>query len=221
MPLGSILGGVIGSGGSSGASAALNQGLQGSEQQQRANQTTLGPYNVSGINAQSKLDQLYGFGALLPDQAGGPGGWNVTGDPTGSYQKNALAQFQTTPGYQFRLQQGINSLDNSAASRGMLLSGAQTKGVQDYGQNTASAEFGNYINELNTMAGNGLSSATSLAGVNSGLQNGQNSLYGAQAGAAQAGANALASGIKGGFNSIVGGLQYGGSGGSFGLPGWI
>lgn len=203
MPIGSILGGVIASGGANTASGILGQGIAGDQNQQRANQTTLGPYQISGINAQSKLDQLYGFGALLPDQAGGPGGWNVTGDPTGSYQKNALADFQTTPGYQFRLQQGINALDNSAASRGMVLSGAQARGISDYGQNTASQEYGNYINELNGMAGNGLNASNSLAGVNSGLQQNISGLYSGQAQYAQNAANYMASGINNAFQNTL------------------
>ncbi len=47
------------------------------------------------------------------------------------------------PGYQFRMEQGIDALDKSAASRGRLLSGAQQKGVSDYSQGLASQEYGN------------------------------------------------------------------------------
>ena len=57
------------------------------------------------------------------------------------------------PGYQFRMDQGIEALDKSAAARGRLLSGAQQKGVTDYGQNVASQEYANaYAREANKKA---------------------------------------------------------------------
>ena len=57
------------------------------------------------------------------------------------------------PGYQFRMDQGIEALDKSAAARGRLLSGAQQKGVTDYSQNLASQEYANaYAREANEKA---------------------------------------------------------------------
>jgi hypothetical protein len=57
------------------------------------------------------------------------------------------------PGYQFRMDQGIDALDKSAAARGRLLSGAQQKGVTDYSQNVASQEYANaYAREANEKA---------------------------------------------------------------------
>lgn len=60
-----------------------------------------------------------------------------------SFNANDL---NTDPSYQFRLQQGVNALDKSASSRGMLLSGAQQKAVDEYGQNLASQEYANAYN---------------------------------------------------------------------------
>jgi len=57
------------------------------------------------------------------------------------------------PGYQFRMDQGVEALDKSAAARGRLLSGAQQKGVTDYSQNVASQEYANaYAREANEKA---------------------------------------------------------------------
>ena len=57
------------------------------------------------------------------------------------------------PGYQFRMDQGIEALDKSASARGRLLSGAQQKGVTDYSQNVASQEYANaYAREANEKA---------------------------------------------------------------------
>ena len=67
----------------------------------------------------------------------------------------AFESFRDSTGYQFRLNQGTRSVERSAAARGLLNSGAALKAVSDYGQNTASNEFGNYFNQLATMAGIG------------------------------------------------------------------
>jgi len=47
------------------------------------------------------------------------------------------------PGYQFRLEQGTEALDKSAAARGRLLSGAQQKALTEYGQGVGSEEYSN------------------------------------------------------------------------------
>ena len=46
------------------------------------------------------------------------------------------------PGYQFRMDEGIEARDKSAASRGRLLSGAQNKAIEAFAQDTASQEYG-------------------------------------------------------------------------------
>lgn len=46
------------------------------------------------------------------------------------------------PGYQFRMDEGIEARDKSAAARGRLLSGAQNKAIEGFAQNTASQEYG-------------------------------------------------------------------------------
>ena len=47
------------------------------------------------------------------------------------------------PGYQFRMDEGVEALDKSAAARGRLLSGAQNKAITGFAQDTASQEYGN------------------------------------------------------------------------------
>jgi hypothetical protein len=69
-----------------------------------------------------------------------------------------LAELQATPGYQFQLQQGQKQLDQSAAARGGLLSGAQMQAAQQYGQKQAATGFqaaweraqNAYMNAFNT-----------------------------------------------------------------------
>lgn len=57
------------------------------------------------------------------------------------------------PGYQFRMDQGIEAQDKSAAARGRLLSGAQAKGLEEYAQGVGSQEYANaYAREANEKA---------------------------------------------------------------------
>lgn len=64
----------------------------------------------------------------------------------------------TDPGTQFRIQQGLNAMNATAAARGGLISGNALKAGQDYGQAQGSQEYGaafnrylqNYANAQNT-----------------------------------------------------------------------
>lgn len=92
---------------------------------------------------------------------------NGTYDP-GKFQFN----FEADPGFKFRMQEGINALDASAAARGRLLSGAQDKAITRYGQNFASNEYGNayarQVGEYNMEAGrktNAFNRLSSVAGI--------------------------------------------------------
>lgn len=52
------------------------------------------------------------------------------------------------PSYQFRLQQGVNGLDASAAAKGGLLSSGHMKDLTDYSQGLASTEYQNMYNRF-------------------------------------------------------------------------
>ncbi|MGB2246157.1 MAG: hypothetical protein ACPH3N_00730 [Alcanivorax sediminis] len=68
---------------------------------------------------------------------------NIGNQP--NYQ-NVLANLVNDPGFQFRMQQGQNTLENSAAARGNLLSGATLKDLMGYSQGMASQEGANAYN---------------------------------------------------------------------------
>ena len=59
------------------------------------------------------------------------------------YEDFGMKQFQADPGYNFRMAEGMKGLERSAAARGLLQSGSTLKGIQQYGQNLASAEYDN------------------------------------------------------------------------------
>jgi hypothetical protein len=50
------------------------------------------------------------------------------------------------PGYQFRMNQGLDALERSAAARGMLRTGNTLKDIINYSQGLASTEYGNMFN---------------------------------------------------------------------------
>lgn len=77
----------------------------------------------------------------------------------------AFDAFRNSTGYNFRLNQGTNALNNLWAGRGALRSGAAGKSFMEYGQNLGSAEFGNYMGYLGGQQNIGLSAANALAGV--------------------------------------------------------
>jgi hypothetical protein len=78
------------------------------------------------------------------------------------------------PGYNFRLGEGLKSLDRQSAARGGLISGGALKAAQRYGQDYASNEFGNAYNRMAGLASLGPSSA--------GVMNNLGSSYSANAG---------------------------------------
>jgi hypothetical protein len=73
------------------------------------------------------------------------------------------------PGYQWRLQQGQQALERSAAARGGLFSGRAAKDLTDYSQGMASQEYGNAYNRaygrFQDNKNNLLSPLQSLTGV--------------------------------------------------------
>jgi hypothetical protein len=99
----------------------------------------LAPYREGGTTAQNQLMTLLGIG----------GDQNAQG--YGKYAKDfGMSDFTMDPGYQFRLKTGLESLERSAAARGMGLSGAALKGITDYSQNKASDEYKNAFDRYQT-----------------------------------------------------------------------
>lgn len=61
-------------------------------------------------------------------------------------QQNVLNSLQNTPGYQFDLQQGLNTIQNKAAAGGMLRSGKTFEDLSKYSQNVANTYYQNAVN---------------------------------------------------------------------------
>lgn len=115
------------------------------------------------------------------------------------------------PSYQFRLQQGQNSIQSGAAAQGGLLSGATQKALLNYGQDAASQEYGNAYNRFNADQTNQYNRLSNLVGMgqsaaagvgNAGMQTGQ-----AVANNTMAGANAQAAGTVAAGNRTANNFQ--------------
>ena len=153
---------------------------------------------------------------------------NIDNQPT---YENTLATLADDPGYQFRLEQGQNVLENSAAARGNLLSGATLKDLTGYAQGMASQEgqaaysrdmnaYNNQQNQLANLMQMGFNSVSGQVGqqaqstnnlANLYMQQGNNQAnYYTQMGnvANQLGGNALL------YSLLGGGGQSGSGGGS-------
>jgi hypothetical protein len=153
-----------------------------------------------------------GANAVNPGQIGG-GSQILAGKP--GYQ------WQTDPGYQFRLSEGMRSLEGSAAARGGLLSGNFARDATAYGQQMGSQEYSNVYNRLANIAGLG-QVGVSAAGQGGALaaQLGANSAQNvANAGYYRGSAYANQGNIIGGGLSQLGqlaGSYFGGRGGGGG-----
>jgi len=173
-------------------------------------------YDPSGGTFNQKAYDAARAGIVAPDREQ----FRMAGGDTGAadFGKYATAEYTPKmfakgmdPGYQFRLKEGMQGLERSAAARGGLLSGGTLKGIQRYGQDMASQEYTNAfnryqaertgtLNPFQAMAGQGQSTANTLTNL------GMN--YANQAGEAYMGAgNARASGYVGQGNAINQGIS--------------
>lgn len=217
--VGSIASGVLGSSAAQSASAqqaaAAEKSLAVQQHQFDIAQNDLQPFMQGGTNSLSSLQKLLGIGP------GGQGptnpmlqmlGIGPNGQPTGGGIDPST--FQSSPGYQFQMQQGTDAITNSNAARG--IGGNALKALQSYGQGTANQGWQQYLTNVGGAYGDLTGNLTNLTNV------------GAHAGQAMAGnamtsgqlqgqalddiGNANASGIMGGANAITGGIK--GVGGS-------
>ena len=101
------------------------------------------------------------------------------GIQSGAFEPGNI-NLEDDPGYRVRMQEGVDALDASAASRGRLLSGAQNKALTQFGQEQGSKEYANAyardanekarkFNILSGLSQGGQSSAAGQAQASSGL----------------------------------------------------
>jgi hypothetical protein len=201
---GAVGGGLIASGGAKKAGRVQAEAAEKAQlaqermfQEQKALQE---PFRQAGLTAQEQIMQLLGIGGDAT-----AAGYGSLAKPFGQ------ADFEQDPGYAFRQAEGMKALERSAAARGGLLSGSTLKGIQRFGQESASQEYGNAfnryqiernarLNPLQSLMGSGQSATNVLTGAAG--QAGQNeaaNIYNA--------AQARASGYVGSANALGGALS--------------
>ena len=172
------------------------------------------PFRQGGLRSMNELQRQLG----------------IDGDASSAGYGNLMKNFgagdlQTDPGYQFRLSEGLKSLDRTAAARGGLISGSALKAAQGYGQEQASQEYQNAFNRYQANRGSVYGMLSGQQGVgqqatNAMGQAGQN--YASQAGQAYQNAGAArASGYMGSANAWGGALNnIGNMGMMYGMGGF-
>jgi hypothetical protein len=174
------------------AQSSANAAQTAAEERARAD---LAPYNTQGQAGLTASTDLLGLNG--PDAA-----------------TAAMANFRTSPGYGFALDQGLRAIDHGAASKGILNSSDTLHQEQTFGTGLADKAFGDYYNRLfslanlgeNAAAKNGANAVTTgqgIAGtdVSSGAQ--EASIYGNAAKGLGTAANTLFN--NPGFQSWAGG----------------
>lgn len=85
-------------------------------------------------------------GANAPPTLTPPGAWSYADFQPTTFTAPSVADALNDPGYQFRVKQGSDALQNWAAARGTLNDSSTAKSLEDYGQDAASQEYSNVWN---------------------------------------------------------------------------
>jgi hypothetical protein len=176
-------------GGQDAANQAIQQGVATATNQ-------LSPWTTAGKPALADQSDLLG----------------LNGQPAADA---AMAKFQSSPGYQFQLGQGLRAVDAGASAQGFDRSGAALKAEQTFGQGLASSDFGNYWNRLQQLSGSGLDAAkgiasaatggaANIASTDRGAAGQQSNIIGNEASSIGTAANGLFN--NQGFQSYLGGM---------------
>ncbi len=161
---------------------AANAGAQTQREIYGSNKAMLSPWNDAGFKAYGTLNDLLGVG--------------------GGNSDSMKAALEGLPGYQFTRDQGLKSVQNSAAARGLGTSGAALKGAATFATGLADQTYGNQVSRIANSANMGLTAASSLAGV--GVKAGEG-IAGSQMNAGNASAAGW-NGIGAGVNNATQGL---------------
>ncbi len=201
-PVGAAIGGSIG-GALGGATAKTEGGNKAIDTQNRMFQQTqanLAPWMTTGQQANTALAGYSGVG---------PNGFNPNAPGVKPF---GMDDFMQDPSYKWRLNQGLDAVLNKRSAMGGVFSGGTIKALSDYGQGSASQEYGAAYKRYNDSIDSvyrrltGLSSLGENAAANvgnNGLQTGQG-IAQTQASIGDVQGNAaigIGNGITGGINN--------------------
>ena len=206
--------------GSSKAASSAQQAAQLQHQQFLETQATLNPYVQAGTSVLPDLTSLAQSGP------NGPGGTNYLAMAGGEMptvpQPMTQDQLEKTPGYQFTLNQGLKSVQSSAAARGLGASGAAMKGAAAYATGLASSNYQQQFANQQQLFQNQQQRFTNAINLNAGQQGNLQNQFGRLQNTASLGESAGAqTGVAGTSAAATGGnfLLQGGAASAAGLAG--
>lgn len=156
-----------------------------------------------GINAQQQMFNVTQANLQPFRQAGQASATTLQNLLTGSPQQISQT-LSSLPGYQWQLGQGLQSVQNSAAARGLGTSGAALRGAADYVNGLTSTNFTNYANLLQNNANMGESAAAGVGSAATQTGQGIASSLSGIGNAQAAGSIAAGNAISGLGNSVSG-----------------
>lgn len=176
------------------------------------------PYIEYGQRAMPTLEEQYAM---------------LLGDP-GALYADLGAGFETSPGYEFALEQALGAGTSAMGASGMLGTPAHQQQNMGYAEGLAAQDYQNYMNQMMNMYGMGLSGTQGQLqtgyGASTGLANQLAGVYGSQAnlGMSQAASqNQMLASLLGTAGAIGGGMIGGPPGAAAGsaagsaVGGWL
>lgn len=73
-----------------------------------------------------------------------------------------FSQFYSSPDYTYAREQGLGAIDSRAAARGGLFGGGNTRDAMKFASGLASQNYGNFYSRLQSMSGQGQTTASGL-----------------------------------------------------------
>lgn len=150
---GSLLGGLLGGVGSlfGGSATKKAAGLNKRELDKYLNQGT--SYIDAGADtASGYLTDVGDLWSNLAQESGGLSGLNLYGDALGvngaDGRSRATNAFQSSPGYEFQLGQGLDALERRASAQGRLSSGQTGLDTINYATGLANQDYNNWLSNL-------------------------------------------------------------------------
>lgn len=201
--------------GAASVKAALQQATDSAQQgYSQANNTVGAAQLANQIGATDFLSGNTDLKALDPFVSAGQQATSqlsaLLGNSGADAQTSAISALQNSPGFQFTLQQGTQALQNSAAAKGLLNSGAAAKELTSYAQGQAESLINQQAQNLLSVGQLGETAATTKAGIASSVTQQQSSIQSAlaqQQASLQAQAGTQQATLQQNFSSQLAALQ--------------
>lgn len=166
--------------------AAAQQQLAVQQQMFNQQKKMFKPYLDAGGNALNAYNYELGLGEM-------PEGY-------GGYTK--------APGYDFRMQQGVDAVNAGVGARHGLNSGAAMQSLNKWGMDYSTGEYDKHVNRLAGMTDMGQNSAAMTGAAANNYAQGASNAYANMGNAQAAGAIGVGNALQGGINNGIGLWQY-------------